>query len=166
MDITSSIVITGVAYIKDVKANQVEGGQFTSGSWITRVLNTLSVDSRTNWISLSSNQFTLQPGTYRIEAAIPFFMTDRTKSRLRNITSGTTQLDISGNAIVAVDHASSSQIGGNKTILYGTFSITSAMVFEIQQYAQTTRVTNGLGTAGSDSTDVEVYTQVKIQKVL
>src|SRR5690606_21247003 len=56
---------TRVAYLKDVKPSGTAGGTFTSGSWQTRDLNTIEGDS--SFVSLASNQFTLQPGTYHIE---------------------------------------------------------------------------------------------------
>ena len=66
---TVPAVLIDVPYIKlsDVKSAGTAGGTFTSGSWQTRTLNTEDSDTGGN-CSLSSNQFTLDAGTYEINA--------------------------------------------------------------------------------------------------
>ena len=146
-----------VAYLKDVKPNNTPGGTFTSGAWQTRDLNTLTGDQ--SFISVSSNQFTLQPGTYHIESEAPAFAVDRHKSKLRNITDATDT--IIGESAQATGGTS----GYSTSLTEGTFSIASAKTFEIQHRCLTTLATNGFGLLANFGVD-EVYTQVKITKVL
>lgn len=155
------------AFVKDIKSNGVEGGTSTSGSWQTRVLNSLSLDPGVTWIKLdiAANQFILLAGTYRLRASVPSFLTARNKSRLRNITSGVSQLDISGYPITGSGYSDSTSGGEVKNILTGTFVITVTSAFEIQQQVQTTRATNGMGVSGVDTTDVETYTQIEINRL-
>ena len=148
--------VTGVAYVKDTKAQNTAGGTFTSGSWQTRVLNTLTSDSGVTWISLSSNQITLQAGTYRIYATAPAYLVDRHQIRLQNITTAMTA--IWGQSNYAANTATE-----NVSILEDTIILTSAMTFEIQHKCQTTSATQGFGVECNFGT--EVYTQVKIEKV-
>ncbi len=51
-----------VAFVKDVKADGVHGGDCGVLVWTTRDLNNLT--GNTSFISLASNQFTLEAGTY------------------------------------------------------------------------------------------------------
>lgn len=146
-----------VAYLKDEKAANTAGGTFTSGAWQTRTLNTETGD--TSFVSLSTNQFTLQAGTYHIDATTPGYRVDRVVGKLRNITDstddivGTTEGNTGGSAIT-----SDSKING-------TITISSAKTFEIQAQCLTTRATDGFGVASNFAVN-EVYTQVKITKVL
>ena len=145
----------GTAYIKDVKSANTAGGTFTSGAWRTRDLNVLSGD--TGFISLSSNQFTLQPGKYDIYASAPAYVVDRHKIKLRDTTNstdiiiGSSEQSLATNAITTI------------STLIGQFTISAETTFEIQHRCLTTSNTNGFGLASSLSVD-EVYTQVKIIK--
>lgn len=141
-------------FLKDVKASGTDGGTFTSGAWQTRDLNT--VENPQSWLSLSSNQFTLQPGTYEIEAFAPASGTGYHKAKLRNITDST---DVIIGESSWADGTSSSS-----SIVCGVFTIIAQKTFEIQHRATGTQVTNGFGGASSFSVN-EVYTQVKLRKV-
>lgn len=157
-DPSAFLNIPKVATIKDVKAANTDGGTFTSGSFVTRTLNTLS--DPFGIVSLASNQFTLQPGTYSIKVYAPAFRVDSHLSKLRNITdSSDTLLGQSSFADSGADGSSSiSQISG-------TFSITSAKTFEIQHRCQTTGTTTGFGQPANFGVS-ETYTTVEIQKLL
>lgn len=146
------------AYIKDVKPSGTAGGTFTSGAWQTRDLNTLEGD--TGFVSLSANQFTLQPGKYEIEASAPAHLVDSHKVKLRNITDSTDDI-IGRNA-----HSTDSNTGADITSseLNDTVTLTATKTFEIQHRCQVSRSGNGFGIAASFGVD-EIYTQVKITKV-
>jgi len=150
--------IRRVATIKDEKAANTDGGTFTSGSFQTRTLNTL-VDPF-GLVSLSANQFTLQPGTYRIEAHAPAFRVNRHKAKLRNITT-------SADTIIGTNSfsQSASAYADSYSIVSGVFSITTATVFEIQHRCESTLATFGFGNLCNFGV-VEVYTQVEIEKLL
>jgi C1q domain len=149
---------TRVAYLKDVKSSGTTGGGFTSGSYQTRVLNTTEGDS--SFVSLSANQFTLQPGTYQIEASVPAYFVNFHKAKLRNITDSTDAI------IGSSEYTENSAGAGNtRSFISGTISISSAKTFEIQHRCGTTNASNGFGVASTFG-DNEVYTQVKIEKVL
>lgn len=154
---SSGVYKTRVAYIKDVKSSGTAGGTFTSGSYQTRTLNTLEGDQ--SFVSLSSNQFTLQPGTYQIEASAPAFAVSQHKAKLRNITDSTDTI------VGTAEYANTVSGHSICSLVAGTFSITSTKIFEIQHRAAATRATNGFG-EGSSFGDSEVYTVVKIEKVL
>jgi len=75
--------------ISDQKANNVNGGTFTSGSWQTRVLNSIEVDTGSN-ATLASNLITLEAGTYIFFAEAPALRVGSHVAALRNLTDGTT----------------------------------------------------------------------------
>lgn len=141
-----------VAYLKDVKASGTNGGTFTAGSYQTRVLNTLEGD--TEFVSLSSNQFTLQEGKYKIAAKAECKDVSRNKLKIQNITDGT-------EAILGL-----TSFAGSTTVseLVGEIEITSSKTFELQHRCNTTRATDGLGSAASWGDD-EVYAYISITKL-
>lgn len=154
-----------VCYIKDVKSNGTSGGTFTSGAWQTRDLNTLEGDQ--SFISLASDQFTLDPGTYRIESYAPAVASGtlevgQHKSKLYNITDAENVL-IGSNAQAQANNSSATVVKSD-SIIQGEFTITESKTFEIQHRCSVTATSTGFGLANSFGVD-EVYTQVKITKV-
>lgn len=149
-----------IAYIKDVQASGTAGGSSTSGAYQTRVLNNLTGD--TSFITLASNQFTLQPGTYHIEAMAPSNASVNNKIKIRNITDS---LDVAIGTSMTNGNAGSAFTVSVQPTLIGTFSITSAKVFELQHRVSSSRATDGYGSATSFG-DSEIYAQIKVTKVL
>ena len=152
---TSDISFTAYAVIADQKTLGTDGGTFTSGAWRTRDLNTEVTDVN-NIVSISSNQFTLQAGTYLIKARATAYDCERHQLRIRNITDGTTVrsgicnfLNVSYNP-------------HNTAVIVGRTTISAAKAFELQHQAQTTKSTNGFGVASDFTT--EVFAEVEIYK--
>ena len=150
-------LFTKYAVINDTKPYNQGGGTFNSGAWRTRILNTEVFDPD-NIVSISSNQFTLQAGTYYIRAQAPAYRVDQHHIRLRNITDSTTD------GVGSVGMSSSSFASITLSLLTTRFTISSAKVFEIQHYCSTTHNTYGLGIMhGINGTD-SIYTIVEIYK--
>jgi hypothetical protein len=153
-------VVESVAYIKDVKPSGTGPGSFGS-TYATRALNTLS-DPLGIVASLSSNQFTLGPGIYHIEAHVPSEQngagSNPVKARLFNVTTNSVEL-ISDNT--RVRDISSAPINTGMNIIVGVVSVESNTTFRVEQRSNAT--VNG-GTIAAFG-DVEVYTQVKIRKL-
>jgi len=141
------------ALIQDQKPQNTAGGTFTTGAWQTRTLNTV-VSDVSGLISLVSNQFTLQPGTYRIHAMVTGHACDGHQARLLNVTTGASVL-VGKNAF-----AGSGTAGDSASEISGRFGFASAAAFSIQHQAQTTRATDGFGVAANFTT--EVYTSVEL----
>ena len=146
-----------IAIIVDQKSDGTSGGTFTASAWRTRDLNT-EVSDPDGIVSISSNQFTLAAGTYLIEYSAPAYDTNAHQTKLYDIT-GSADLNFG-----TCEHSGS----GDATISrsFGKFihTITSANVYEIRHYAETTRSTAGFGLA-SASSNVENYTMVTITKL-
>jgi hypothetical protein len=147
-----------VAIIADVKAYDESGGTFTAGAWRTRDLNT-ELDDPENIVTITSNQFTLQAGTYLIEWSVPAHDVNRHTSRLQNITDSTTEADGTSNYTATADSVQNISLGAC------VVTAVAAKVFEIQHHGDTTKSTNGLGVNSSVSGTNSVFTLVKIHKI-
>ena len=141
-----SKTFTSYAIIADVKASNADGGTFTSGAWRTRDLNTelLDVD---NIVSISSNQFTLQAGTYLIVFSAPAHNANSHQTRLYNISTS-----------LNVQYGQSAYSGSSSSMT--TYSrgavrvtIASSTVFEIQHRCASSTSTYGLGVGTSGGMD-------------
>ncbi len=145
------------AVIVDQKTAGTDGGSSSTGSYLTRDLNTEQSDID-GIVSISSNQFTLQAGTYVIVASAPCYAGQRNKIRLRNITDSSTA--IVGSSEYG-DAGSAHQV---RSTLYGVIVIAGAKAFEIQHQVQRAQATLGFGVSSS-LTEVEIYTIVEIIKI-
>lgn len=143
------------AVVRDEKGGTSNGGTFTSGSDQTRDLNTEHFDPD-GIVSLSSNQFTLQAGTYFIRWSCPAHNVGRHISKLYNVTDSNTE------EIGTVEYCPSSIT----TRSFGTARITiaSTKAFEIRHNCQTTQVGNGFGVDTNNQLPTSVYTVVEIFK--
>jgi len=155
LGVESIVSSSAMAIFQDQKANGTQGGAFTAGSFQTRDLNTVVVN--TIGAVLSANQFILLAGNYSIIATAPAFAINNHKCKLRNITD-----------VVDVPNC----IGSNQTttnemtdsIIIGHFTIASTKTFELQHQCGTTRTVNGFGVSNAFSVD-EIYSQVQLRLV-
>jgi hypothetical protein len=153
-----SKTFTSYAIICDQKAQNTDGGTFTSGAWRTRDLNTEIADPD-SIVSISLNQFTLSSaGSYFIEAYASSFAVNENVARLYNATdSAVAQVGSHSYARVA-----SGDLGDSKSHIHARVTITGSTTFEIQHRCADTRSTDGFGVASNLA--VEIYTVVKIFK--
>jgi hypothetical protein len=145
-------------YLRDEKTANTAGGNFTSGAWRTRVLNTEVADTH-NLCTLSSNQFTLPAGTYKIEASAPAYRVQGNKAKLYNITDTSDTIigtsTYSGNDTNNVDSIS---------FVKGIFTIADTKTFELQHRGNLTHNTVGFGNQ-SNMGVVEVYSEVELWRL-
>lgn len=148
---------TGYLQYQDQEAQNTNGGTFTSGAWRTRVLNTEVSDSGGHG-TLSSNQITLDAGTYICSAVAPAFACDRHQLRLQNVTDAATVLLGSS---LNTSSTATSQLG--LAVLSGKFTIGASKALELQHQCQTTSATFGFGVAANFAT--EIYASIEFWKV-
>lgn len=146
--------LTLTAYLKDVKANNTDGGAATT-SYSTRTLNEVTGD--TSIVTLSSNQFTLGGGKYLVHFKAPGLNCSAHKAKLYDITN-------TADIVFGSSVKSSSVNQDTWSEGFTTLEITSPTVYEIQHIAGTATATLGFGGANNLG-DTEIYTQVKITKV-
>lgn len=147
--------------IRDVKANGVNGGTFTSGAWRTRDLTEETSDAGGH-AGLGANQITLEAGTYechiRCPAAEGVSEIKAHQARLYNVTDGT---------VIAYGTSEYSEVGGYLTtssVISYRFTITSSKVIRVEHRCQTTVNTYGFGRANNFGGS-EIYTIVELWKV-
>lgn len=137
-------------HIQDQKANTTGAASIASGAWRTRELNFEVTDTATI-ASVTSNQVTIEAGTYVILASLPAVATaTQNRARIRNITAGTTIVQGSNNA------ASSSTM-----IVVGYVVLTVQTVIELQHW------TNSTANGGSSVStgEVEVYANLFLWRI-
>jgi len=147
-------------HVREEQASGVNGGTSTSGSFQTRVLNTVKTNEITG-ASLAANVITLPAGTYWVEAGCVARRAQNQKSRLRNTTDATTAV-VGLNTNVNTDDTSENTMIAPCS---GRFTIAGAKAFELQHQVELGLATIGLGAAAAFG-EVEVYSDVKIWKVL
>ena len=156
------VPVPRTAYIKDVKSSGTNGGTSTALTVTTRELNSLKGD--VEFISLSSNQITLQPGKYEITASAPAYDLNRHQIFLYDSTS--LSYIINGSS----EFADTGGTGQTRSMLDGVLDITTTTTYEIRHWTEGTSTGgNGLGVASdihaSNPQTEEVYTQVKITRI-
>ena len=159
-------LFSSYAIISDTKASNVNGGTFTAGAWQTRDLQTENADPD-NIVSISSNQFTLQAGSYLIKFQSTGYHVHRHITKLRDITNSANK----GYGIMG--YSNTTNATSNISHGMARVTISGATVYEIQHACQTTKSTNGMGnntyidTSGSYTDNTEpnsVYIIVEIYK--
>ena len=143
------------AVICDRKAANTQGGTFTQGAWRTRDLNHEIFDPD-GIVSISSNQFTLQAGTYLIKWRAPYFRCNDNSTQLYNITDSSVTADgFPGNG---------NTNDGDSTYVFGIarITITGAKAFEIQHQCTTTKADNGFGLSAYNMGSYSFFTMVEI----
>ena len=142
------------ARLADVKGNTTQGGSFTSGAWRTRDITTEETDPD-GIVSISSNQFTLQAGTYHIYASCCAVGVDNHNCRIYNITDSSTLL-------TGLANKNQEENVSDYAHVRGQFTIAAAKTFELQHRCQTTVTTHGFGAYASWNNNV--YSTIEIYK--
>ena len=117
-----------IAVIADHKAYNVQGGAFNNHAWRTRDFNT-EVSDVDGIVSISSNQFILQAGTYTIRWEVEAYGCGSHQSRCYNITDSTTVAW----GPCGTDYGSTSSWSGS----FGVTTIAAQKTFEIQHRCDT-----------------------------
>lgn len=159
--VASSIAEGGTyAVYEERQSAGTAGGDFTSGSWQQRLLNTQTYDPSLIG-SLQSNRVRLQAGTYRFKAKAICFRVGTSRLRLYNSTLAAS---ISGSASLS----GSDEIGddnGNATDQSdGEFTISGQSDIELQHQCGTTRAADGRG-AASNLSEPEIYARLELWKI-
>lgn len=140
------------------------GGYYSSTVNITRILDTFNISSNENWLSLSSNIFTIDganyPGLYTFDFQAPAYRVDLFYCFLRKDPSGTPSTVAVGNG--EATYKSVNYISTYSNGFYAEY-ITSSTSFDLRFKALNTGVNvNGLGVAHLQNSDPEAFSYVKI----
>lgn len=139
-----------------VKLTHQEAAGGSSGSairdaWTKRTINT-EVSDANSLCTLSSSQITLAAGTYRVHAWFKYYETGAVKTRLRNVTTGTTLMV--------------SSISSTSCDMSGYITVADGQVLEVQYFADDDYQSgDGFGgTTGSSSGEIELFAQMEFWK--
>jgi hypothetical protein len=141
--------------IQETKPSGTYGGTFTQGADRTRALNTEVLDTG-NHASLSANQITLQPGTYRGSAWASAWYVGAHRLKLYNVTDAITVVGSSEWIPQA------NQQTGNALLSF-QFTITAAKVFELRHRCTATAENAGFGFSSGLGT--EIYAEIKLERI-
>ena len=135
-------------------------GANTALAWTQLDLNTVDVEQP--WVTLASNQFTLDPGLYSLDWNVQMYNCGRVSTRLFDVTNG-----VRVGTGVSVTTSNNPPDSFMAVTLPGAHvqTVTSRTTFELQYFASTTNA-NGLG-LGVDFAGVQfnVMRQLKITKL-
>lgn len=154
--VTGAKYVISVARITDSKTSGTAGGNFTSGAWRTRDLNTIE-DDPDSIVTIDSNQFTLGAGTYLIQWSAPAYRVERHKTQLYDVT-GATDLGKGSSEYTTNNTSIQTRSVGSDVV-----TLTASNTFEIQHRCGSTQNSNGLGVESSFA--AEKYTIVNIFKL-
>ena len=153
-----SKIFTSYAIIADQKSSGTDGGASTGGQWHTRDLNT-ELSDPDGIVSISSNQFTLQAGSYFIEASAPSYQPSRHRLKLYQTSGSAADVAFGTNEFMSYGSGTAVQ---TTALLSCRITISTATTYEIRHYIQNSKAGNGLGVAVSQG--AELYCLVKIFK--
>jgi hypothetical protein len=158
---SSSAIAQYILIQQRVNDTNNNGGNFSAGVEVTRVLNSIEHDD-TGVVTLSANQFTLPVGVYRIRAIVPAAQVGLHTAWLYNVATSAYQDDINGEDITGHAFAASTLLIENPAILVGKFEIEEETTFEIHHKCEATRASYGLGIRSIYGTSI--YTSVELWK--
>lgn len=142
--------------VSDQKVNAI-GGVFYSGAWRTRDINTEDNDEG-GLCALSSNQITLEAGTYRCRISCPAYKVNSHAARLYNVTADA--LVLMGTA----EYSGSSSYVQSRSFISGQFTVAASQSLEVQHYC-TESDGYGFGQKAFSSSTPNVYTVAEFWKL-
>jgi len=149
--------------IHDEKTAGSNAGDFSAiNTWDARELNTIAYDSDTFEFTLAANRVTLaEAGTYLVMARAPVIGIGACKTRLRNITAGTTILN------GANTHAAQYTTNQSEGTVLGVITVAAGQALELQQWSSQATVNPGSGKGANTSGAglAEIFTQLMIRKL-
>ena len=148
---------TSYAIVAEVRSGTSDAGTLTANTWMTRAINTEIADPD-GIVSISSNQFTLQAGTYLIEWSAPAWRCDRHTTRLYDVTNSAAR----GNATLEFSQDSGSYTQSSSRG-FARVTISGATVYKLETKGNVTKTTDGLGVDPNNLASC-IYAMAKIFK--
>lgn len=152
--ITGEITHVVMAQVEEQQPQGIHGGDFISGDWRARNLNTIVFDEI--GIDLDNNVITLPNGKYYIQVQAPGYLVGNHQSRIYN----TSKIKI-GTIATSKDFDRGSPITYSFASDLFIFNNESSIV--LQHICDQTNENNGFGRAGNLGT--EIYSKMQIWKI-
>ncbi len=145
------------ALIGDQKATNGTGGSTSTGTFNVRDINTEFADAD-GIVSISSNQFTLQAGTYLLKASAPAYKAQRHQIIIWNVTDSSV-------AVVGTSEYNDNSTGiQTRSFATGRVTIGSAKAFEIRHRVYIATSTYGFGVFANYDLQPSISTIIEIFK--
>lgn len=157
ISLLGTLDFNNMIHIQDQRPSGTDAGGLTGGVDTTVTLNTILTNTG-NFGSLLSNVFSLDKGSYYIEANVPAFRVNRHKSKLVNNSDAIDEI------IGSSEFCPSTENSQTQSFIYGRLEVSATKNFELQHRCQTTKSVDGSG-ASSGFGEFEVYADIKIWKV-
>lgn len=149
-----------MALLRDEKPVGTPGGTAVVNEYVQRVLNTRIGGE--DFVSLNSNQFTLQPGTYFISAKAPFYSQGTNIIKLVNVTANPEEDVIIGQTSLGSGTSSFTAFGF--AFLEACVEIDVATTYELHHLTtQVVSANQALGVS-NQAGGPSVFTEIKIIK--
>lgn len=155
LEFVTALSTDNFAYFRDEKSATTSGGSSLAAGVQTRTLNT-TVTNNITGCSLSSNQVTVDAGTYYIEATAIAYNVNRHRGFIYDATAESTVLV--GTSEICFDAV------GTRSFVTGILSPTVTTAYELRHYTQTAVATFGLGAETNDG-KVSVYSEIRLWRV-
>ena len=162
---TGSLTVSGNIYntpqfavFEEQQSSGTAPASYSAETYSTRVLNT-SVNNTITGSSLSSNQFTLPAGTYKVKAYCPNYAGGYSKAVLYNVTT-------SSNILYGMNcyaNGAASNVTSTFSIISNVFTIATTSTFAVKQYFSVSD--SQMGGVAASSGQIETYTHVEITKL-
>ena len=152
------IIKPAVATLKNVLAYNANGGATSAGSFEKIPLNTVEGESWFVTLNDSTDVFTLEPGTYEIDAVQPLVKPDRATVVIFDEDNSTFPI------VGTSNYFDNSNVVAGESSLRGTISITTSTQFSFK-YRVSNAHSEGLGENINASEINSIYGQVKIRKL-
>lgn len=145
-----------MALLQEIQNNGVGGGDFLTGAWRTRPINTISSDLN-SLISgpIVSGRFTLKPGYYFFDAEANGNRVDNHQIALFNVLTGAHVL------YGKSTYAPATEAAQNKSRLLGAYQISQNTDFELQHICSVSQAGNGFG-VNAGLGNINIYSSIAI----
>ena len=148
-------------HVQDQKTQNTHGGDFTSGAWRTRDLNTVLTNTIPG-ASLASNQITLPAGKYYAEVILTNYSSTDMGTIQAKIYDATGLADIAVGLSARVNFLASGTAASFASSMATLFDLSEESDIEVQQRCQNT-MSLGFGFAANLTT--EVYSDIRIWRI-
>lgn len=145
--------------VRDQKANGTNAQTLTAGVWDTRHLNTVAANT-IGGASLSSNEVTLPIGTFDLDLSAPAYRSNGSVARIYDVTNAA----VLGVTSSGYGHSSFNNLA--ECTLKTRIALTAPASLRVEQIVLSASF--GGASAGfiSGNSEPEIYTQLKIRKVV
>jgi hypothetical protein len=145
-----------------------DAGDFNSGAWITRALNTVQRISGDD-VNESFPAISIEPGYYHVEASAPAYRVDKHQTRLRDVTGGSTLLIGSTEMCGRSTGLLIDTYVQTRSFVSGYFATSSQIDIELQHRCFSTQLADGLGLGiwgpGDDFGEDECFAKLNIRRI-